>query len=105
MGDLVNNQSGDYLPHDADTTIEPGEFGRHRWWRVGTDRVELSPSASGWDVRVQQRGWDDVTLKVDGHFGDEAEAIAWCEKMAEVLARDLADDDDLVSGSGLTFSR
>jgi hypothetical protein len=91
MGGQVNDRSGDSPSRDASTTIELGRFGRHRWWRAGTDLVELSPSASGWDVQVRRRSWNDVPLDMDGHFDDEAEAIVWCEKMVRVLARDLED--------------
>jgi hypothetical protein len=65
--------------------------GRHLW-RVGGDRIELAPDGAGWTARVARAGWGGPPLVIDNHFGSEAEAVAWCRKMARVLAEDLDDD-------------
>ena len=72
--------------------IEAGGSADRRWWKVGSDRVELARAATGWTARVLRAGWGGVPLDVDGHFGEEAEAVAWCHRMALVLAHDLADE-------------
>jgi hypothetical protein len=74
--------------------IGAGCEGDLRWWRVGGDRVELSPGPSGWTARVWRADWGGTPLDLGGHFAGEAEALAWCRRMAEVLARDLADEGD-----------
>jgi hypothetical protein len=52
----------------------------------------MFPSVGGWAARVRRAGWAGVLLEVDGEFAGEAEALAWCERMANVLARDAEDD-------------
>jgi hypothetical protein len=79
---------------DLPPRIKTGASCQWRWWAVGSDRVELRPANSGWAARVRRADWDGVPLDVDGHFGTESEAVAWCEKMAEVLADDLDDEED-----------
>jgi hypothetical protein len=71
---------------------ESGRAGRLRRWRVGEDRVELAPDGPGWTAQVHQGSWGGLALTIDGHFGSEAEALAWCCQMAGVLARDQADE-------------
>jgi hypothetical protein len=78
---------------DLSSRIKTGVSGRTRWWAVGGDRVELRRPGSGWAVRVRRADWNGVPLDVDGHFGTESEAVAWCEKMANVLAEDQEDED------------
>jgi hypothetical protein len=73
---------------------EPGRTRKVRRWLVGPDRVELMGEGKRWSARVVRSHWDEAGLVVDGRFGDEAEAIAWCKKMAEVLADDLDDEGD-----------
>ncbi len=63
-----------------------------RRWLVGPDRIELTGEGGRWSARVARAGWGGAGLDVDGVFGDEAGAIAWCETMAEVLAGDAEDD-------------
>ena len=83
---LVN--SGDLPPQ-----IKTGGSVQRRWWAVGGDRVELRKAGSGWAAKVRRADWDGESLEVDGLFGDESEAVAWCKKMAEALAEDQADED------------
>jgi hypothetical protein len=64
-----------------------------RRWLVRPDRVELMVEDKRWSARVVRSRWGGANLVVDGRFGDEAEAIAWCEKMAKVLAADLEDEN------------
>ena len=74
------------------TRVQSGRHGERRWWRVGADCVELSTTTTGWDARVRRADWGGLPLDLNGHFADEAEALAWCERMADVLARDAEDD-------------
>jgi hypothetical protein len=60
-------------------------------WQVGGDRVDLAREPGGWVARVSRAVWCGKQLVVDGQFADEAEAVAWCERMAEALAADLRD--------------
>jgi hypothetical protein len=76
--------------------IEVGRLGKRRWWKVGGDRVELFPVDLAWIARVWRKGWGEVPLELGGVFGDEAEALAWCVKMAETLVRDHDDEDDAI---------
>ncbi|WP_435012000.1 hypothetical protein P12x_006115 (plasmid) [Tundrisphaera lichenicola] len=78
----------------ARATPEVGRSGRRRWWRVGGDRVEMMPEGAGFTARVWRDGWGPEPLVLDGHFAGEAQAKAWCEAMARVLAGDLEDEDD-----------
>ena len=64
-----------------------------RRWHVGLDRVELAPDGCGWTARVVRSDWGGTSLKVDCLFTSEPEALAWCERMAAVLAEDLRDDE------------
>jgi hypothetical protein len=68
-----------------------GHPGRHLW-RVGEDRVELDPDGAGWTARVARAGWGGLPLVIDHHFGSEAQAVAWCRRMARTLAADLEDE-------------
>jgi hypothetical protein len=61
-------------------------------WRVGGDRIDLASGPRGWVARVRRSAWGSDELVVDGTFADEAEALAWCARMAKVLASDLEDD-------------
>jgi hypothetical protein len=38
--------------------ITAGRSGDRHWWRVGGDRIDLSPAAPGWVARVRRAGWD-----------------------------------------------
>jgi hypothetical protein len=78
---------------DLPPGIKTGGSGQRRWWVVGGDRVEMWQAGSGWAAKVWRAGWDGVPLEVDGLFGDESEAVAWCKKMAEALAEDQEDED------------
>jgi hypothetical protein len=78
--------------------IEAGHEGDLRWWQVGGDRVELSPEPSGWTARVWRAGWDRTPLELRDHFAVEAEALAWCRRMAEVLAGDRDDEGEAPIG-------
>jgi hypothetical protein len=62
------------------------------WWRVGARRVEMIRTAEGWEARVYNPDWGDVTLRVDGRFAGEDEARAWCVRMAAALAADAEDE-------------
>jgi hypothetical protein len=76
--------------------VESGRTGDRHWWRVGGDRIDLSLAVTGWVARVRRADWDGQEFVVDGPlFPDEADAIAWCRRMAEVLRSDLEDDDGL----------
>jgi hypothetical protein len=97
---ILDDSMADKSPSKADgsndpsSRIEAGGSGRQRWWAVGGDRMELPPVGAFWTARVRREGWGDMAFEVDGRFGDEVEAVAWCEKMAEVLADDLDDEGD-----------
>jgi hypothetical protein len=39
-------------PERRPRRIEAGRSGDRHWWRVGGDRIDLSPAASGWVARV-----------------------------------------------------
>jgi hypothetical protein len=81
-------------PGERPCRIEEGREGKRHWWRVGGDRIDLSPDPTGWVARVRRAGWDGQVLVVDGPlFPEEADALAWCRRMAEVLRSDLEDDD------------
>jgi hypothetical protein len=81
-------------PGGRSRRLASGRTGDRHWWHVGGDRIDLSPGAAGWVARVRRAGWDGHELVVDGPlFPDEADAIAWCRRMAEVLRRDLEDDE------------
>jgi hypothetical protein len=54
--------------------------------------VESFPVASGWGARVWRVGWGGVSMEMGEVSGDKAGGIAWCERMAEALARDREDD-------------
>lgn len=74
--------------------IVSGRDGDRRWWRVADDRVEMTRSSTGWDARVERAGWGGLALDLvsnGGHFAEEAEALAWCQRMVDVLMRDAQD--------------
>jgi hypothetical protein len=75
----------------VDESRQSGRTGRHLW-RVGGDTVELSPDGAGWAARVRRAAWGGTPLVIDGHFDAEAQALAWCRRMAQVLAEDLEED-------------
>jgi hypothetical protein len=82
-------------PERRPRRIEAGRSGERHWWRVGGGRIDLSPGPAGWVASVRRADWDGQELVVDGPlFPDEADAIAWCRRMAEVLRSDLEDDED-----------
>jgi hypothetical protein len=72
--------------------VETGREGASLRWRVGDRRVEMSPTGAGWEARVRAPYWGGQTLRVDGVFGGESEARAWCERMAAVFAADAGDE-------------
>ena len=80
---------------DPGPAVETGREGPLHWWRVGGRRVEMFPTAAGWEARVRDPDWGGVPLEVDGLFAGEDEARAWCVRMAAVLA---ADEEDEVRG-------
>jgi hypothetical protein len=43
-------------------------------------------------------GWDRTPLELRDHFAVEAEALAWCRRMAEVLAGDRDDEGEAPIG-------
>ncbi|WP_435005659.1 hypothetical protein P12x_003476 [Tundrisphaera lichenicola] len=45
-----------------------------------------------WTARVFRGDWDGHSFELGGIFRTEEEGVAWCEKMAKVLARDRRDD-------------
>jgi hypothetical protein len=67
--DAGANESPDPVP-----AIEMGQEGQLSWWRVGGHRVEMFPTARGWEARVCGPGWGDATLDLDGLFTSEDEA-------------------------------
>jgi hypothetical protein len=83
---------------DGRTAVASGRSGERRWWRVGADRVELWPSGPGWGAGVRRAGWGGVPLEVDRLFAGEPEALAWCRRMAEVMARDVDDETGGLKG-------
>jgi hypothetical protein len=94
----VIDGNADSNPDGARTAVDSGRSGEHRWWRVGADRVELSPSAAGWDARYWREDWVGVPLEVARLFASEPDALAWCRRMAEVMASDLDDEGDGFDG-------
>jgi hypothetical protein len=88
---------------DVDEIQQPGHPGRHLW-RVGGDRIELAPDGAGWTAWVSRAGWGGLPLVIDSHFGSEAEAVAWCERMVRTLAADLKDEAGPAS-IALSFTR
>jgi hypothetical protein len=82
----------------VDEIQQSGRPERHLW-RVGEDWVELAPAGPGWTARVQRGGWDGLALDLDGHFGCKVEALAWCERMARILAADLEEESGAPSPS------
>jgi hypothetical protein len=85
--DTASNPSRDPGP-----AIETRQEGPLLWWQVGGRRVEMSPTEEGWEARVRNPHWGDVTLKVDGRFATADEARAWCVRMAAVFAADAEDE-------------
>ena len=79
-------------PPSSAPRIQSGRDDDRKWWRVGADSVELSPTSNGLHAQVRRADWGGLPLDLDGQFADEAEALAWCERMADVLARDAEDD-------------
>ena len=80
--------SGSVFIGSKSSAITAGRDGDRRWWRVAGDRAEMTRSGNGWDARVERAGWAGLALELDGkggHFASEAEALAWCERMVEVL--------------------
>lgn len=77
-------------------TIVSGRDGIGYFWRVGECELRVRPATmgDGWDASARCPTWDGAGLRVDGEFAAEAEAVAWCARMASVFARDLADDRD-----------
>jgi hypothetical protein len=75
-------------------TIVNGREGPTYLWRVGECSVSASPSPArgGWVARVHRPDWGGDRLTLDGHFATQDQALAWCAKIATVLAQDLADD-------------
>jgi hypothetical protein len=84
-------RKGDVMGKKKARKIASGQPGDRHVWRVGGDRVELTPSPEGWIARVRRSAWGGQELVVDDRFADKAEALAWCQRMAEVLACDLED--------------
>jgi hypothetical protein len=80
--------SGTGRPH----VVGPWHRGEAWWWRVGGDRVELVWDGRGWTARVSRGAWGNLALDLVGHFESEAEALAWCRRMADTLAADLEDE-------------
>ena len=58
----------------------------------------MAQSGPGWDARVEagRMAWRGIGGRRagGGHFADEAEALAWCERMVGALARDAGDEDE-----------
>jgi hypothetical protein len=65
--------------------------GAARYWHVGDFFLMAYPAPGGWDVRARGRPWPGSGLLLDGHFATGGEAARWCDRMADVLARDQAD--------------
>jgi hypothetical protein len=85
----------DAQPPPTRSTVIPGRDEDWRWWQVAGDRVGMARAGLGWDARVERAGWGGLALDINapaGHFADEAEALAWCERMVEVLTRDARDE-------------
>jgi hypothetical protein len=91
---MMNGHFWHPRPGKPSPRIESGRSGERRWWKVAGDRVELEPVATGWTVVVRREDWDGVSMVVNGRFDDEARAVAWCEKMAGVLLRELDEEQD-----------
>jgi hypothetical protein len=97
---FMPNPIASSIPTTSRPRVEAGRQGERRWWRVGADRVELAPAGATWQARVHRAGWEGLPLDLDGQFADEPEAVAWCQRMADVLARDADDDLDDEDGPG-----
>ncbi|MGE3819874.1 MAG: hypothetical protein AB7I30_10590 [Isosphaeraceae bacterium] len=72
--------------------LEPGPDGPARVWRIGGSIIRTYASEGAWSVRIERPEWGDLPLEFLSRFADENEAVAWCEKLAEVLRRDGLDD-------------
>jgi hypothetical protein len=86
------DEMGSHPARDPGPAVATGREGPLHWWRVGARRVEMFPAEEGWQARVWNPDWGDVTLRVDGHFAGEDEARAWCVRMAAALAADAEDE-------------
>jgi hypothetical protein len=90
----ISNPITSTTPKPPRPRFKAGRQGERRWWEIGADRVELRPVRAGWHARVHRAGWGGLPLDLDGQFANESEAVAWCQRMADVLARDADDDLD-----------
>jgi hypothetical protein len=86
------DEAGTSSPRAPGPAVATGREGPLLWWRVGARRVEMFPTAGGWETRVRDPDWGDVTLRVDGHFAGEDEARVWCVTMAAAWAADAEDE-------------